>query len=294
MKVRFSDIYTGEVYSLEVSSGKLILSKLDSKEVFGEKFYALIDQVTGITYILQVAQGKLKLDRPLKPVFTSTLWGVEDTDGESVYVLELSAGKLSYREASVAEIDRINKGESSIFMNRKMLDYLPLFIQEYEEIQEIINAHEKSVNLAWKGVENVLNDQFVNDATENGVKRWEAILNLTPKDTYTLEERRFNVLARLKEQPVFTVETLKKVLASMCGEKGYIVILDHKKYILSVKLSLENENNIEAIKILLKRMVPANIVTSISILNTHAMVGIHTHEQLAAYTHKQLRKENLG
>lgn len=294
MKVRFSDIYTGEVYSLEVSSGKLILSKLDSKEVFGEKFYALIDQVTGITYILQAAQGKLKLDRPSKPVFASTLWGVEDANGESVYVLELSAGKMSYREASAEEIDKMNKGENSIFMNRRMLDYLPLFIQEYEEIQTIMDTHEKSVNFAWKGVENVLNDQFVNDAAENGVKRWETILNLTPKDTYTLEERRFNVLARLKEQPVFTMETLKKVLAAMCDESGYTVSLNHERYILSVKLSLGNENNIEAAKLLLKRMVPANIVISISMFNTHAMLGSYTHEQLAAHTHKQLREENLG
>lgn len=292
MKVKFSDIYTGEVYSLLVSDEKLILLKNPIKEA-AETFYVITDQVTGITYVLQVSCGKLQLIRPSKMVYGSTLWGLSDIEGNHTYVLELSAGKLFYREASNEEIDEIIKGKSSIFMNRKMLDYLPLFIQEYEEIQAILNSHEKSVILAWKAVENVLNDQFVKDATENGVKRWEAILKLTPKDTYTLEERKFNVLARLNEQPIFTMETLKKALAAMCGENGYTVSLNHERYILSVKLSLGNENNIEAAKLLLKRMVPANIAISISMFNTHAMLGGYTHEQLSAHTHKQLREENI-
>ena len=292
MKVRFSDIYTGEVYSLAVSEDKLVLSKISTREA-AEKFYVIVDQVTGITYILQVAQGKLQIVRPSKSVFGTTLWGVPDAEGTRVYVIELLGGKLFYREASAEEISKMTSDESSIFMNRRLQDYLPLFIQEYEEIQTIMNAQEQTVIQNWKALENVLNDQFVSDATENGIKRWEVILKLTPKDTYTLEERRFHVLARLSEQPVFTMETLRTALAGMCGENGYTVSMNHEKYILSVKLSLGNENKLEAVKLFLRRMVPANIEISISMFNTHVMVGNYTHEQLAAHTHKRIREENF-
>lgn len=292
MKVRFCDIYTGEVYSLVVSGEKLVLSKISTREA-AEKFYVLVDQLTGITYILQVAQGKLQLVRPSKLVFGMTLCGVPDAEGTRVYVIELLGGRLCYREASAEEVSKMTSDESSIFMNRRLQDYLPLFIQEYEEIQTIMNAQEQAVTQNWKALENVLNDQFVSDATENGIKRWEIILKLKAKDTYTLEEKRFNILARLNEQPVFTMETLRKVLAGMCGENGYTVSLNNKKYILSVKLSVGNENNLEAVKLLLRRMVPANIEISISMFNTHVMVGNYTHEQLAAHTHKRIREENF-
>ena len=143
MKVRFCDIYTGEVYSLVVSGEKLVLSKISTREA-AEKFYVLVDQLTGITYILQVAQGKLQLVRPSKLVFGMTLCGVPDAEGTRVYVIELLGGRLCYREASAEEVSKMTSDESSIFMNRRLQDYLPLFIQEYEEIQTIMNAQEQA------------------------------------------------------------------------------------------------------------------------------------------------------
>ena len=178
-------------------------------------------------------------------------------------------------------------------MDRKLIDYLPVFIQEYAEIKAIIDAEQVDVMKAWIDAENVMSDQFVREATENGVKRWESILKITPKATYTLDERKFNILARLNEQLPFTIKSLKKALESMCGEDGYTLKLDHNNYVLAIKLSLLNENNIEAIKQLLKRMVPANIITSVSLFNTHSMVGGFTHEQLAQFTHKQVREEMI-
>ena len=293
MKVRFIDIYTEEIYSLTVSAGKLMLIKSDLKEN-AEKSYMLTDQSTGVTCILRVVQGKLQMVISSEELSGNAYLGVSNLSEDCLYALAFSAGKLSFREASVEETEAINIGGSSIFMNRKMLDYLPQYIQEYKEIRAIINTYEKAVIQAWKVMENVWNDQFANDATENGIKRWEKILMLTPKDTYTLEERRFNVNTRLNEQPVFTMETLKKVLAGMCGENGYSVTLDYEKYTLSVKLSLTNENNKEAVKLLLRRMVPANILINISMFNTHSMVGNFTHEQLDLYFHEQLREKNLG
>ena len=178
-------------------------------------------------------------------------------------------------------------------MDRKLIDYLPVFIQEYAEIKAIIDAEQVDVVETWIDIESVMNDQFIRDATENGVKRWEAILKITPKATYTLDERKFNILTRLNEQLPFTIESLKRALTSMCGEDGYTLKLDHKKYVLAIKLSLLNENNIETIKQLLKRMVPANIIISVSLFNTHSMVGEFTHGQLTELTHKQVREEMI-
>lgn len=178
-------------------------------------------------------------------------------------------------------------------MERKLIEYLPLFVQDYAEIKAIMDVEQVSVEKAWTSAEDVFDDQFVVDATENGIKRWESMLGIVPKATYTLDERRFKVLARLNEQLPYTYEVLKNMLAALCGEDGYAVKLDPNNYALLVKLALSNANNVEAVDELLSKVVPANIVRNVTLFNTHGMLAGITHGYLANYTHQEVREEVL-
>ena len=178
-------------------------------------------------------------------------------------------------------------------MDRKLIDYLPSFVGEYKEIKAIMNAEQPVFEKVWEDTENVLADQFVSSATEKGIARYEKILGIVPKATYTLEERRFNILARMNEQLPYTMESLKVSLASLCGEDGYALKLNTDTYTLTVKLALSNENNIEAVSELLYKMLPANIVQLVAMFNTHAMLTGFTHEQLKQHTHEGVREEIL-
>lgn len=175
-------------------------------------------------------------------------------------------------------------------MDRKLIDYLPPFVQEYREIKAIMDAKQISAETAWADAENVLADQFVQDATVNGVSRYEKILKIMPKGTYTLDERKFNILARMNEQLPYTVKQLKASLGSLCGEDGYTLKIDNDNYALTVKLALGNENNAEAVSQLIRKMIPANIMYTVMLFNTHSILNMYTHEQLSAYTHKQVRE----
>ena len=172
-----------------------------------------------------------------------------------------------------------------------MIEYLPLFMREFAELKAIMNAEQVTVEKSWVDADNVFADQFVQDATEKGVARYEKILGIKPKATYTLEERKFNILARMNEQLPYTVDQLHSSLTSLCGEEGYTLTMDHATYTLVVKLALGNENNVEAVIELLDKMTPANIVKKVLMFNTHLLLSGYTHEQLAAFTHKQVREE---
>lgn len=176
-------------------------------------------------------------------------------------------------------------------MDRKLIDYLPIFIQNYAEVEAIMNAEQVSVEKTWTSAEDVMNDQFITEATENGVKRWESILGITPKANFTLDERKFLILARLNEQLPYTMESLKTALTALCGADGYTLKIDSDKYVLTVKLALYNEKNIESVGELLDKMIPANLITKVTIFNTHALLTGYTHEQLAQFTHKAIREE---
>ena len=179
-------------------------------------------------------------------------------------------------------------------MDRKLIDYLPIFVQDYAEIKAIMDTEQVDVGAVWTDAENVMKDQFVADATEYGVKRWESILGIVPKATYTLEERKFNILTRLTEQLPYTTESLSNVLSSLCGDDGYILEINYDTYEVVVKLPLSNINNFDAVKELLEKMIPANMVIHVIVrYNSNEKLYSFTHGELAAYTHKQLREENL-
>lgn len=181
-----------------------------------------------------------------------------------------------------------------MMQGRMLIDYLPVFVRSFDEIKRIMDAEQIAVEDTWNATEQVLRDQFVSDAGEQGIRHWEHILRLAPKATYTLEERRFFILAKLNEQLPYTLDSLRAALANLCGQDGFGLRLDAEHYELRIKLALENENHIEAVCNLLDKMVPANMVKTVMLFNTQVTLGEFTHAQLAGYTHKEVREEILG
>lgn len=178
-------------------------------------------------------------------------------------------------------------------MDRKIIDYLPPYLTTYKEIRAIMDAEQPEFELAWSYAEDTLNNQFVQDSSLTGILRMEAILGIVPKETDTLDERKFRILVKLNEQLPYTLPVLEEQLKRMCGENGYKVILSADKYLLNVKLALSNESNYQDVCEMLRRVVPANMIMSVRMFNTHEILSHYTHAQLSAYTHKQVREEVL-
>ncbi len=175
--------------------------------------------------------------------------------------------------------------------NRSLIDYLPEFLRDVEENKAILTlAEQPEVKMTWDALKNVMNDQFVIDATENGISRWEKMLKIIPKNEETLEERKFTILTRINEQLPFTMTTLKSQLNSLCGVNNSEVSLNG--FTLLVKVALSAKNSFNDVTSLLKRIVPANMVVEVTLKYTqHDALAKYTHKELSAYTHEQLRNE---
>lgn len=176
-------------------------------------------------------------------------------------------------------------------LKRKLIDYLPIAERNVAEFEAILTtAEQPELSTLWDAIYNAQNDQFIVDATEYGVSRWEKILGIVPKSTDSLDVRRFSVLTRINEQLPFTLTTLKEQLKTLCGEDGYEVKLDATNYILSVRIALTVRSSFEDVELLLKRIVPANLVVDLSLkYNQHNAISAYTHEGLRNFTHEQLR-----
>ncbi len=180
-------------------------------------------------------------------------------------------------------------------MDRQLIDYLPDLIKQSPIFNEITEAEQPEFALLWSKLDETLKNSFVDTAEESGVIRYEEILNLAPKPTDTLDDRRFRILARLNEKLPYTEKTLNERLTLLCGNGGYTLNLDYNNYYVEVKVGLNVTEQFNAVKSFLTRVSPANLVLDVKIrYRTHGELGDMTHTALAAYTHSELREGELN
>jgi hypothetical protein len=168
-------------------------------------------------------------------------------------------------------------------------------MQEYMEMNAIMEAEQPEIDRLWFSVKNAFADQYIVDATEYGVMRWESMLNISPKATETLDERKFRILARLNQELPYTLIRLREVLTTLCGADGFSIDLQANQYHIEIRLGVGNHNKYQEVVSLLNKMLPANLTQYIRLMyNTHTMVGLCRHMDLAAFTHKSVRSEVLN
>ena len=120
------------------------------------------------------------------------------------------------------------------------------------------------------------------------------MLKISPKDTDTLDERKFRILAKLNQELPYTLRKLEQALANLCGNDMFSVEVTAAEYHVEIKLGLTNKNNYQEVVDVLKKMIPANMTQWVQIMyNSGEVLSQFTHAQLAAYTHEQLRNEVL-
>ena len=175
-----------------------------------------------------------------------------------------------------------------------MLDYWIEKIKETKEFKALADTEDIEVLQLQKAIINLMNDQFIESATENGIARREKILAITPFADDTLEDRRFRVLSRWYDKLPYTYRTLLKKLDQMCGEDGYIINLDHNNYSLLIKIELTAKRMFEEVQITTRRIIPANIAITVELrYRQHKELKIYTHGELKDYRHKEIREEAL-
>lgn len=106
-------------------------------------------------------------------------------------------------------------------MDRRLINYLPPVLREVLEFQAINNANEPEISIAWDALALLLANQFLDTATEAGVKVWERELRIFPKDTDTLAGRKARIKAMWNLELPYTLPWLKNWLTSICGPQGH-------------------------------------------------------------------------
>lgn len=176
-----------------------------------------------------------------------------------------------------------------------ILDYLPEVIKNINEFQAIATAENPELTLLWETINDVMNEQFVNDASDYGVKRWEYILKIKPKDTDTLDFKKFKILIKLKKELPYTYRYLERYLTNLCAADGFTLELKNNDYALIVKINLIAKKFFDEVGVFLNETVPANLIIDLKLIyNQHITLANFTHDQLHQFTHDYIRNEVLS
>lgn len=141
----------------------------------------------------------------------------------------------------------------------KLEDHLPNFVQEYREIQEIMNTENPEFQLAMDESEKIKDNQFIQSCDEEGISRYEAMMGIIPLETDTLQSRISRVLTRWNKSIPYTYYLLLRKLNSLCGIDNYEIIRDIDKYKMEITTHLELSGQVDELIYLLDDLIPANI-----------------------------------
>ncbi|MEJ4051317.1 putative phage tail protein, partial [Clostridioides difficile] len=102
-----------------------------------------------------------------------------------------------------------------------LINYLPQILQDKEEYIKVFNVGNKEIKILHDKLKDLSNDQFLEDLTISGIKRWEKIMSITPKSNESLEDRRFRIFSKYISKLPYSERFLRNWLDSIVGEGNY-------------------------------------------------------------------------
>lgn len=146
----------------------------------------------------------------------------------------------------------------------ELLKHLPLFIQEYREIRQIMNAENPEFQSAEDETEIIFNNQFIQSCNIEGIARFESLMGITPESDDTLASRISRVLTRWNDTVSYTYIVLCQKLDLLCGKGNYEIKRNINNYTMDITTHLELTGQAEELDYMLDYMIPANIAMTVN------------------------------
>lgn len=173
-----------------------------------------------------------------------------------------------------------------------MLELIPPYLREYSEIKAIMSVEEEEITAINNTHNQLVDNRYITSCNENGIKRFESLLGITPLLTDTLEDRKLRCITKINQKLPYNYHVLKQKLHSLCGENGYSLNVDFPKQSIKIELALGVKNQFDIVKGMIDDMVPCNMIANVELMyNTHEILSRFTHSQLSVRTHEEMRSE---
>ena len=103
----------------------------------------------------------------------------------------------------------------------ELKSYLPDFLQNYKELYEILQTQNPEIQALEDLTETIKDNLFILYCDEQGIEKFEKMLELKALDGDTLDNRKFRILSKWNNAILYTTQALRQKLETLCGKDGY-------------------------------------------------------------------------
>ena len=157
-------------------------------------------------------------------------------------------------------------------LDRKLIDYLPPVLQSVIEFAAITGAQQPEIEAAWDALNLVMDNQFIDTATEAGVTVWEKELGIVPLAADTLEDRKQRLKTAWTYGIVYTYNWLVNWLKTSCGESNTLPTINDYTLRVSLPVSVDYLHMLGD----MRRYVAANVLIDPLILLSKIKIPHYT------------------
>ncbi len=139
-----------------------------------------------------------------------------------------------------------------------LIQYLPGFLQEIREFQELSKAENPEFKRLYEDIDALLNNGFIRTADLQGVKRWEKLLRITAL-TSSIEGRKAALLGKWNRTIPYTMTRLYEYLDALTARKNYHISFpeEYRMELVAEDLSWDT---LRTMRELIGAMLPANML----------------------------------
>lgn len=157
-------------------------------------------------------------------------------------------------------------------------DYLPKILQDILELKKTNESLDVELENISNNIDTMNKETIVATATLYGIKKWEKVLGINPKEGESLDVRRFRIQNILTNKLPFTYRWLVNKLTEITGSaSGFTLDIGYDNYEITIVLSGLDVDIMAEVQKQLRIAIPANMELLISgpqIQSSEIKVGI--------------------
>ena len=144
-------------------------------------------------------------------------------------------------------------------MTVNLIARLPDFMQDYDEMRRLYDSQNPEFDLLWRDVDRLRNNLFILSADEEGLRRFERVLQISPFPGDTLEARRLRVLVLWNDNVPYTIRWLYQMLAERVGVNNFIVDRDVENSFITVSIITDDLSLLAEMRRMLRLKIPSSM-----------------------------------
>lgn len=150
-------------------------------------------------------------------------------------------------------------------MKFNTIQWLPQYLAEMREWQEICHAYDYLLVKAFRDVDEIYANQFLDSLTEIGCLIWEKTLGIAVTQGESLEERRQAIRSYFIGDLPYTENKLRETLKNLAGADAVALTVTQSTYEIRVDLTVNAPATVSNVQDIVYKMRPCNMIVRICI-----------------------------